>query len=191
MQARLYLIRHTAVNVEAGVCYGRSDVAPAAPVVSHARLLRTFLPASVPIVSSPLTRCRLLAEALGPTHCDARLAELDFGDWELQPYAALPRSALDEWAADPWGFRPPGGETGEEMVARVLACLDETLERHPAGAAIVAHGGPLRIIAGHLRRLARESWLNQAMPLGGCICLQACRPAWVPLALEAAPDAPA
>lgn len=167
---RLHLLRHTPAAIAPGICYGRSDLPLQTPPTAHAAALRAQLPAGLPIFSSPLQRCAQLARLLGEPVLDARLMELDFGDWELQPYAALPRAALDAWAADHWGFRPPGGECGADMAARVIACVDELLARHEEWV-IVSHGGPLRVLAGHLLGLPREAWLAQAMPLGACVRL--------------------
>lgn len=47
------------------------------------------------------------------------------------------------------------------MAMRVLEWWQETRERHQDEKAIVivAHGGPLRVLAGHLLGLPRERWL--------------------------------
>jgi alpha-ribazole phosphatase len=69
-------------------------------------------------------------------------------------------SAIDAWADDPFGFRAPGGESSSEMATRVLAWLAELQSAAPAvPVVVVAHGGPLRAIAGHLLGLPREHWL--------------------------------
>jgi alpha-ribazole phosphatase len=171
---KLYLIRHPAVAVPSGICYGRSDVPLRASAAQHADRLRPSLPLDTPIISSPLSRCRLLAEELARAlntsapHApilDARLAEMDFGDWEGLPFDSLPRDLLDAWARNPLGFNVPGGESGAQVIARVLAALDEMLAAN-ASLVIVAHGGPLRIIAGHLLGLPREQWLQYDMPIG-------------------------
>ncbi|MCB1907283.1 MAG: alpha-ribazole phosphatase family protein [Rhodocyclaceae bacterium] len=154
---RLFLIRHPRPDVPAGICYGRSDVGLAAPVDAEARRLAGLLPSGCAFVSSPLRRARLLAEALGPTRLEPRLSEMDFGDWELRPFDAL-RDELDAWAADPLGFRPPGGESAAQMAERARAAAAELLD-HGATVAIVAHGGPLRAIAGDLLGLPAARWL--------------------------------
>ena len=165
MTRKLYLIRHTAVAVPPGICYGRSDVPLRESPALYAASLRSRLPAQVRIVSSPLSRCRLLAEAFGQVELDARFAEMDFGDWEGQAFSALPRDAIDAWAQAPLDFAMPGGESGARVIVRVLAALDELLARDE-DAIIVSHGGPLRIIVGHLTGLPREEWLQTDMAVG-------------------------
>jgi alpha-ribazole phosphatase len=33
---------------------------------------------------------------------------MHFGAWEMTPWQQIQREALDGWAADPLGYRPPG-----------------------------------------------------------------------------------
>lgn len=156
----LYLLRHPPVAVAPGICYGRSDVALAEAPARLAEQLRAQLPPKLCIVSSPSSRCLRLAEALGPCQTDARLMEIDFGEWELRAYDDIPRSLIDTWAAAPLHFRPPGGETAAEMATRAIAATTDWIAH--AGALpllIVSHGGPLRAIAGHVRQLEAGAWL--------------------------------
>ena len=156
----LHLIRHPRPDIAPGVCYGRADIGLAEPAEAAAARLRPLLPAEYTLHASPLARARLLAEALGTPRCDPRLQEIDFGAWELQPFAAL-GAALDAWVADPLGFRAPGGESAREMAARVLAWLEALRATPcPTPVVVVAHGGPLRVIAGHLLGLPPERWLG-------------------------------
>jgi alpha-ribazole phosphatase len=92
------------------------------------------------------------------------LQELDFGAWEGQPWAAVPRIDLDRWAASPLTFAPPGGESGADLIRRVRAvCAAITDDRR--NCLIVSHGGPLKILLALLR--ARDpDLLAPAPPLG-------------------------
>ncbi|HNI81500.1 MAG TPA: histidine phosphatase family protein [Rhodocyclaceae bacterium] len=156
----LHLIRHPRPDVAPGVCYGQTDVGLAESAAAVAARLRPLLPAGCALIASPLRRARLLADALGTPQLDPRLMEIHFGDWEGQRYADL-GSALDAWAAAPLDFAPPGGETPRQMAARVLDFLHDLQATPPAAAvAIVAHGGPLRVIAGHLLGLPDTHWLG-------------------------------
>lgn len=156
----LNLIRHPRPDVPAGVCYGQSDVGLAEAPATVAARLRPLLPAQFELHSSPLARARLLAEEFGAPRIDDRLMEIDFGAWELQPYNEI-GTAIDGWAADPMGFRAPGGESAHDMAARVLHWLEERrASPAPEPLVIVAHGGPLRAIAGHLLGLPPERWLG-------------------------------
>ena len=160
---RLHLIRHPPVSLPAGICYGASDVLAVTWPQAHIAALRACLPFTALIVSSPLSRCRDLASALA-THSqtlrlDPRLQEIDFGIWELQRFDDIDRALIDAWAASPWDFVPPFGESAEAMSRRVLSALHEYLAGAPDDLVMVAHGGPLRVIIGHLLDLPRAQWL--------------------------------
>jgi alpha-ribazole phosphatase len=156
----LHLIRHPRPEVAAGVCYGQCDVGLAEPVSEVAARLRPLLPAAYALHASPLVRARLLAEALGTPLLDPRLMEMSFGEWEGRSFADI-GTAIDAWAADPLGFSAPGGESARDMSARVLRWLDELLSTASSGpCVVVAHGGPLRVLAGHLLGLPPERWLG-------------------------------
>lgn len=152
---RLYLVRHPQPDIEAGICYGRSDIACAPADVAAA--LAAVLPqlpadlARVAVYSSPSIRCTALAQALPGAFVtiDARLMELDFGDWEMRTWDAIPRAEIDAWAADPVGYRPGGGESVRQMAARVLAFYRELAIAHgrPGAAVVVCHAGTMRLLA--------------------------------------------
>jgi alpha-ribazole phosphatase len=170
---QLHLIRHPRPAVEPGICYGQTDLGLAESAIEVAARLRPLLPDTFVLHASPLARARLLAEALGAPRLDDRLKEIHFGDWEGRSFADI-GGAIDDWAADPLGFRAPGGESAREMTTRVLAWLHETEAMHetagehqiaqfadtPPHLVVVAHGGPLRAIAGHLLGLPPERWLS-------------------------------
>ena len=157
---QLHLIRHPRPAVEPGICYGQTDVGLAESATEVAARLRPLLPESFALHASPLTRARLLAEALGTPTLDDRLKEMHFGEWEGRSFADI-GSAIDDWAADPLGFRAPGGESAHEMSARVLHWLSALQLSAPTEpVVVVAHGGPLRAIAGHLLGLPPERWLG-------------------------------
>ena len=160
-------MRHPAPDIAPGHCYGRLDIglSPA----GHAALvsMRTALAASGirKIVTSPARRCLILAQTLMPAPIiEPRLQELDFGTWEGLPWDAIPRPALDAWAADPLGFAPPGGETGADLVARVENAVVE-LVAAGEDCIVITHGGPLRLIPALLRGDAPDL-LTPAPPVG-------------------------
>ena len=75
---------------------------------------------------------------------DSRLWEQDFGEWEGLSYEAVPDVGTmrpEELAK----HRPPGGESFEDVYARVQpALLDAASEWSDARVAIVAHAGVVR-----------------------------------------------
>jgi alpha-ribazole phosphatase len=171
---RIFLIRHPLPAVEPGICYGVSDVGLADGMLDCAARLRTALPKHVPLFSSPLRRCRLLAEALhdAPNY-DARLSEMDFGAWELRSWNEIPRIELDAWAAAPMFYAPPGGESVGALRARVTAFLKE--RGWPGGEdfAAVTHAGVMKVFAAQVQGLAEDVWFKLRFGFGELTVLEA------------------
>lgn len=120
--------------------------------------MRAYLPAGVPVVSSPLQRCRALAAALASNYrIDERLTELDFGVWEMQAWDHIPRAQIDAWAADPLGFRAHGGESVAQMQARVRQAL-AGLDGHDC--VWITHAGVMKLVLAELLALAQDEWLS-------------------------------
>ncbi|MBU0753449.1 MAG: alpha-ribazole phosphatase family protein [Gammaproteobacteria bacterium] len=172
---RLFLIRHPAPDVAPGTCYGRTDLPLAEDAATVVASLAPLLPAATPLFSSPLIRCRRLAELLHPApHFDDRLRELDFGTWEMQPWDGIDRAALDAWAANPLHFAPPGGEAVEGLRLRVRAFLDEL-----AGDAIlVAHAGVMKLCAAELAGVAPDQWFSMRFDYGSASLIEDGRLVW-------------
>jgi alpha-ribazole phosphatase len=151
---RLILVRHPVPQVTSGTCYGRSEVAVAQHEMAAVRTsLLATLPADVPLYASPLRRCADLATVLAQDlpasalHLDARLAEMDFGAWEMQPWHAIARADIDAWAADLAYYRPGGGENVLAMAARVDAFLGDLLREQHETVVIICHAGTIRLLA--------------------------------------------
>jgi alpha-ribazole phosphatase len=156
----LYLIRHPRPAVAPGVCYGQTDLGLAESADAVAERLRPLLPADYALFASPLARARLLAEALGTPRLDPRLKEIHFGEWEGRSFDDIGQTALDAWVAEPLDFAPPGGESPRRMADRALDFLAGLRAEAHAAAVVVAHGGPLRALAGELLGLPPERWLT-------------------------------
>jgi alpha-ribazole phosphatase len=152
---KLTLIRHTALQVASGVCYGQSDVDVAASFFDELQALQVKLTTLNfdAIYSSPLQRCIKLAGALnkGDVLVDHRLMELHFGDWEMQAWDDIPRDVFDVWAAQYAELAPPNGETFSQLQQRGLSFLDDIHQQHPSGnIAVVTHGGMIRALIAHV-----------------------------------------
>jgi alpha-ribazole phosphatase len=184
---QLHLIRHPEPAIDAGICYGSSDV-PA----KHAALqdcLSTLLPTlkplnGAPIYTSPLIRCAALAQFIANALPASRLrvcpelAELDFGAWEGRHWDAIYATdapALDAWAADPFHYAPGGGETLAQLHARVTLWLENLFASKAEQAIVVTHGGPLRVllnISSIRAGVALDAVLNTKAPLWGSLSVQ-------------------
>lgn len=140
------LIRHTSVDVPPGTCYGQTDV-PLRPTFPQEaarvhRSLDEFRPFDAVYVS-PLSRCVRLAAWCGypDAVCEARLMELNFGEWEMQRYDAIRDPRLAAWYADYLHVPATGGESFLEQLARVSSFLDELRVRSFGRVALFTHGG--------------------------------------------------
>ena len=109
-----------------------------------------------------------LAEALGPqVRTDARLSEIDFGEWEGRRWDDIERKAIDDWAADVLNFTPPGGESVADLQRRVIDFASDL-----AGAfsgprvALITHAGVIRALLGHWRQLPVAEWTQLKCDFG-------------------------
>ena len=133
------------------------------------------------LISSPLQRCALFAQALGarldlPVSLEPALQELHFGAWEGQSAAALMETdaeGLGLFWADPYGFTPPQGEPVSEFSERVLGAISR-LHQAYAGQRVllISHGGVMRLLLAQARGLPREQLLNVEVGHGALFSLQ-------------------
>ena len=178
---KLWLLRHGAPLVDSGTCYGASDV-PADPqaTLRAAQALAGRLPAGLAVRTSPLQRCRELADVLCALRpglaCseDARLAEMDFGRWEGARWDAIARAEFDAWMADFAGWRCGGGESVAQLMARVGAALADA---RAAGHDVlwVTHGGVVRAVrllaAGTPLPRRADQWPRDGLGFGEAECV--------------------
>lgn len=145
--SELILIRHAPAQTGGRLC-GRRDVPALIEPGRALDRLRARLANVEQRVSSPARRCLQTAAALWPTagapETDVRLWEQDFGEWENIAASALPdlgTLSLPELAA----HRPPGGESFDDLCARVAPALDDLSHRTADGpVAVIAHAGTVR-----------------------------------------------
>lgn len=150
---KLWLVRHARPLIDAGICYGASDVpADTEHTRAAAAQLAALLPPGLSVWTSPLRRCSALAEqllALRPDlrlQVDVRLREMDFGNWEGVRWDDIPRAAYDDWTADFGAARFGGLESVNELLRRVAAARAE-LRAQGQDAVWVTHAGVLRAMA--------------------------------------------
>jgi alpha-ribazole phosphatase len=172
---KLWLVRHAAPLVQAGVCYGRTDLAADAEASERcAAHLADVLPADCDLWASPRQRCRQLALALQlirpdlQSQDDERLAEMDFGAWEGQRWDAITTAELQAWT-DNFADYATGanGESVRNMMDRVGAAFDDaSRQAHASGRdqVWITHAGVIRAAA-LLARGIRQVRLAAEWPL--------------------------
>lgn len=188
--AQLWLVRHAQPLVASGVCYGALDLAAdGAATRQAARELASTLPRGLCVHTSPLQRCKRLAQSLQALRPDLtlnvepRLAEMNFGCHEGQRWDQIERSALDAWTANFWQHRFGGAESVSELMQRVAGVWDAAVQRGQP-CVWVTHAGVIRaatLLAQGVRRVDDAAlWPNTTLAFGKCQLLP----------LQAAADAP-
>lgn len=139
---------------------------------SAARVLAGLQPAVV--VSSDLSRAAQTAAELvrvagTAVVLDRRLREYDVGAWEGLTRDEIASRFPTEYEAWRAGLHPESWESMAALAERATKCIEEVLERVPAGDVLVtvAHGGALRAVIGALLGLPQSSWPRLA-ELGNC-----------------------
>lgn len=119
---------------------------------------------------SPLGRTRATAALIGKSLPmaiteDARLMEVDFGQWE----GLTREDILSRFGTDPqlrpidWQFQAPGGETLDTVLARISAWRAEA--SFPA--VVVTHGIISRLVRGLFANLGHTEMLALPVPQDG------------------------
>ena len=156
---QLYLVRHTRPAIASGICYGQSDLDVAESFTEDLNAVRHKLADISPTLSfsSPLQRCTKLAEQLqlAPLKTDSRLMELDFGDWEMQAWEAIPRQQLDNWSMTYIDTPPPNGESFSALQQRVIEFIHQLQSQHQGQTIlIITHAGVIRALLANVLNLA-------------------------------------
>lgn len=139
---KIYLVRHTAVDVPQGTCYGQTDVPLKESFEDEATIVNKNL-TNIDFdkaFSSPLSRCRRLSVFCGyeDATLDDRLKELFFGDWETQRWNEMDMSI---WETD-WINPPtPNGESFQQMYDRVASFFNDLKQEPYKSVVVFTHGG--------------------------------------------------
>ena len=155
---RIFLVRHGETDWNlAGRLQGGHDIPlndlGCEQAASLARVIERLAGkvATLDYVASPLSRAAqtmaILRAELGLSPDDfrrePRLKEISFGRWEGNTWTELRRrdpQSVAAHRADPWRYRPPGGESYSDLSARVMAAIGDITR----DAVVVTHGGVVR-----------------------------------------------
>lgn len=157
---RIFLVRHGETDWNlAGRLQGGHDIPlndlGCEQAASLARVIERLAGDVVPLdyIASPLSRTAqtmaILRAELGlppdEFRREPRLKEISFGRWEGYTWTELKRrdpASVADHRANPWHYRPPGGESYSDLSARVMAAMGEIAR----DAVVVTHGGVVRAI---------------------------------------------
>jgi broad specificity phosphatase PhoE len=82
---------------------------------------------------------------------DPRLTELNYGTWEGMTFEEIESATpaiYRAWDGNPADLAPPGGETGVQLIQRVMPFLAEVAQKHRRGTVIVVcHKTVCRLLA--------------------------------------------
>lgn len=174
---KVYLVRHTSVDVPVGTCYGHTDVPlmpsfpeEASKVKRHLADLNVEFNA---VYSSPLSRAWKLASFCGYPHpiMDDRLKELNFGDWEMQLFDEIKDPRIQEWYSDYLHVRTTNGESFQDQLNRVGNFLESLKDKHQPDDSILvfAHGGILTCSLLYTGKTTIEEAFSKLLPYGAVI----------------------
>lgn len=172
----LLMVRHAQPLIDKGICYGQLDVkANQLETQKCAEMLKNALPQGAYLFTSTLQRCELLAPVLIGLRPDlaykkdARLQEMNFGQWEGCPWANIDPAELAAWTDDFAHYRAGGtGESVTQFMTRVAAAFDEL---DPSRDTVwITHAGVIRaaaMLAQGIRHISRaDQWPADAPAYG-------------------------
>lgn len=185
---KVYLVRHTSVDVAPGTCYGQTDVPLRASFQEEAEACKKTLQDTgmrfSRIYTSPLSRCTHLAAYCGfpEAERDERLKEMNMGEWEMQRFEEITDPRIQEWYDDYLRVRTTGGESFMDVLARVSDFLDH-LDRTSGPALVFAHGGVLVAAQVYAGKVKLEDAMKALPPYGGMVEIDLPLPRLHPLML--------
>lgn len=174
---QVYLVRHTAVDVPAGIAYGQTDVPlkdsfeteaeKTLKALENLRFDRVF--------SSPLSRCTRLAARCGYPDAipDERLKELSFGDWEMKSWKEVSADPYSEqWFGD-WLHVPAhNGESFMQLYKRVFDFMEELLRQDLQQVCVFAHGGTIAAACVYAGECLPQEAFTQVPPYGAVVSIK-------------------
>lgn len=171
----VYLVRHTETVCEKGICYGQSDVELLEPYIQQFEIIKSQIPTGVTVYSSPLIRCVKLANYIAekPIISDSRLMEMNFGNWEMQNWDAIPVDDFTPWMNDFVNVRVPGGEAFTDLYDRAIDFLESELQKDKSSiVVIVAHAGVIRSILCKITGLPLKDAFQNRVDFGSVIKIE-------------------
>lgn len=169
----IHLIRHTAPDINKGVCYGHTDVPLKDTFEEEYEAVLARSPENTTAVySSPLSRCSRLAVKLAnhfsaPLIFDDRLKELNFGKWENRRWEDMDQDYLQVWMNDYVNAECPNGESYQALSNRVNQFLEEVSKKSYPSVIVVCHGGVMKSIDAALNKTDLKSAMGKQFVYGG------------------------
>ncbi|WP_158291699.1 histidine phosphatase family protein [Lampropedia puyangensis] len=185
-------MRHPKVLLQEATCYGASEVPiDTAHLHQCAQALAEQLPTQCLVITSQRQRTQAVAQTLQRLRpdlpawqVDARLNEMDFGQWEMTPWRLIPEDAVEAWSDDFAHHRFGGQECVADVLARVHAAwaeYDKQQQHTPQPILWITHAGVINTLQ-YLRNAPMGTWPNarqwpsNSIAFGGIISINALAP---------------
>ncbi len=162
----IHLIRHIEPRFDKGICYGQLDVPlPNNYKEIHTKIIKGLINDYDAVFSSPLNRCKLLAEQIsGNVIVDDRLKELNFGDWEGVKWGEINRNELNHWMKNYVEVAPPNGESLRDIVSRLSGFISDL--KGYSKILIVTHAGIIRSAMNLLNKIPLDKVMMEKVGYG-------------------------
>lgn len=161
-----YLWRHPKPINATGRCIGHTDLLvdkrKLRRLANHIHVFTRHHRLPKVIWLSSLQRSRGVGDILAKRgfvcHISTQLCEIDFGDWDGRPWAAIAKAEIDAWCANFADFTPNSGENVQQLYQRVRLWLTQQSESQtqPTSVLVVGHAGWITA--------ACMVWANQGVP---------------------------
>lgn len=176
---RLILVRHgeTACNIDE-IWHGWDECELTALGLAQAEAVaRRLSDERLDVLySSPSRRAMQTAQAIGRSHGlepipDAGLRERGAGDYEgiaVDAVVAANPRIWEDRAADYWNWRPPGGESFQQVLDRALETIERIRAEYPRKTvAAVTHMGVVRVLMSHFAGIPLAETYTMEFPSTG------------------------
>ena len=117
------------------------------------------------VIASTFARARetgliIATELAIPIEYEHDFREMSLGELAGQPYESVAKDPTFDPKRS-WMWRPPGGESHEDVLKRVAPKLDSVIHKYPEDEiVVVSHGGVMRAVWAHVT----GSWENAHVP---------------------------
>jgi alpha-ribazole phosphatase len=171
---KLVIIRHPETNKIAGLA-GEQDAPSPKGLKQLSHIARVCHDEAVQtVVHSTLPRAAVAADMLAemlelPSIAEQGLEERNFGEWERWGWPKISIELSKLSLESRYTFKPPGGESWQEMDVRLHAALSGIAALKYDSVAVVTHAGTMRVLLTILNVKSKASAISYVPALGKCV----------------------
>jgi probable phosphoglycerate mutase len=169
---QIYLLRHGQIEQSEPrrfvgqqdlplTCAGQAQALRMAQILETVRFSRIF---SSPLSRAVQTASCIAARQIQPVVSIPDLAEISLGQWDgltVEEVRQRFPGQYEERGRAIASFRPPGGESFNDLAQRAVPCFTGLVENNPGPLLIVAHAGINRVLLSRI----------QGLPLAELLCI--------------------